>query len=603
MPFPILPPLPRIPPGRVAGDRGGRTACGLPRSRPARPRGETEGRRCRTADRCEHRPPPDGCPVGLAERVLDDGRLPARQPDDRRPPPRALLRGRPGRHRRLHRRADRPRRATRSPRTAQRRRRALRSPVPTRCSRKTWEVGTQEVAPGGGIAVPRHFIANYGAFQTDDPGGDNLVSIASSSASVRARRRRNTHRRHARRLPRGGAGAFLPPGGRPARARRHGDGHLWRPIRRRARPADAELLQRPHALPPLRRLRAGWAPLLPADPAHSRHRHGTRRRARLRAVGGPPRSVVRPGRARRGPLLQPGERALPGLARTRQRRTHRRACRRRRPDRRARRRAFRRTGRLSHHHRLRRRQHRRRREPHPRLPGRFPRLLGRHPRPLRLRRRDRHAGPLHDLGEGRRPAGFRDPLGTRHLDRRLRVGGAEAQRRHLLRGRTLHRLSRLRVEHAQPVRRTPQRALPHATGPPAGPDPVLPDAVGPVCGTAQPPRPGGRGGDPPRAPVGQLPPGRPEAAAAHRDHVAARHVRVVRPGVPAPWPPGRLHRRERQPPGPARLHGAARWRPGTAGRPGRGTRRGVVPGRAVRLPEGGAGVCDHRRPHHSCRRR
>ena len=49
---------------------------------------------------------------------------------------------------------------------------------------QTWEVGTQEVAAGGGIAVPRHFIANYGAFQTD-PSDDNLVSIATSNASAR----------------------------------------------------------------------------------------------------------------------------------------------------------------------------------------------------------------------------------------------------------------------------------------------------------------------------------------------------------------------------------------------------------------------------------
>ena len=50
---------------------------------------------------------------------------------------------------------------------------------------QTWVVGTQEVAPGGGIAVTRHFLGNYGAFQTDDPGGDGLVSIASSNVSAR----------------------------------------------------------------------------------------------------------------------------------------------------------------------------------------------------------------------------------------------------------------------------------------------------------------------------------------------------------------------------------------------------------------------------------
>ena len=50
---------------------------------------------------------------------------------------------------------------------------------------QTWAVGTQEVAPGGGIAVTRHFMGNHGAFQTDDPGGDGLVSISSSNASAR----------------------------------------------------------------------------------------------------------------------------------------------------------------------------------------------------------------------------------------------------------------------------------------------------------------------------------------------------------------------------------------------------------------------------------
>ena len=50
---------------------------------------------------------------------------------------------------------------------------------------QTWTVGTQEVAPGGGIAVTRHFMGNHGAFQTDDPGGDGLVTVSSSNASAR----------------------------------------------------------------------------------------------------------------------------------------------------------------------------------------------------------------------------------------------------------------------------------------------------------------------------------------------------------------------------------------------------------------------------------
>ncbi len=50
---------------------------------------------------------------------------------------------------------------------------------------QTWAVGTQEVAPGGGIAVTRHFMGNHGAFQTDQPRGDGLVTISSSNASAR----------------------------------------------------------------------------------------------------------------------------------------------------------------------------------------------------------------------------------------------------------------------------------------------------------------------------------------------------------------------------------------------------------------------------------
>ena len=50
---------------------------------------------------------------------------------------------------------------------------------------QTWAVGTQEVAPGGGIAVTRHFMGNHGAFQTDQPRGDGLVTISTSNASAR----------------------------------------------------------------------------------------------------------------------------------------------------------------------------------------------------------------------------------------------------------------------------------------------------------------------------------------------------------------------------------------------------------------------------------
>ena len=485
-----------------------------------------------------------------------------------------------------------------APRPAQRRHRALRGPFPSGVHA---DLGSRHA---GSRSRRRHRgdPALHGELRRlpDRRPGRRRPREHCELQRLRAVRRGHGARlRHARRLPRGRPGALLPPRRRPPRTRRHRDGHLRRPIRGRTRTADAEFLQRPHALPPLRRLRggAGTSSPLPIQPIRVT---GTD----LAGVHGFAPSVVRPGapfdlavRAEdrfynraKGPYpewrvyangahigdLAAGDEPIVVLGDVR----------------------FEEPGRLPDHHRLGRRQHHRCREPRARLPGRLPRLLGRHPRPLGLRRRDRHPGPLHDLGQGGRPTRFRDPLGTRHLDRRFRVGGDEAPRRHLLRGRTLHRLSRLRVDYPEPVRRTPQRPLPHAGGPPARPDPVLPDTVGPVRGAARNARSGGRGGDPPRAPVRQLPPERSEAAAARRDHVPARRLRVVRPGVPAPWAPGRLHRGERQPPRPARLHGAARRRAGTAGRPRRGTRGGVVPRRAVRLPEGGPGLRDHGGPHH-----
>ncbi|MYE83400.1 MAG: hypothetical protein F4X36_16490, partial [Gammaproteobacteria bacterium] len=50
---------------------------------------------------------------------------------------------------------------------------------------QTWRVGSAAVAPGGGIVVPRHFLANHGTLQADAPGGDHHVSIASSNAAAR----------------------------------------------------------------------------------------------------------------------------------------------------------------------------------------------------------------------------------------------------------------------------------------------------------------------------------------------------------------------------------------------------------------------------------
>ncbi|MEZ5558036.1 MAG: DUF3604 domain-containing protein [Pseudomonadales bacterium] len=50
---------------------------------------------------------------------------------------------------------------------------------------QTWRVGTRAVQRGGAILVTRHFMADYGAFQTADPGAENYVSIRASRADVR----------------------------------------------------------------------------------------------------------------------------------------------------------------------------------------------------------------------------------------------------------------------------------------------------------------------------------------------------------------------------------------------------------------------------------
>ena len=51
--------------------------------------------------------------------------------------------------------------------------------------RQTYTVGTRDILPGGGFVVTRHFMANFGRFQTEDPAADNYISIASSNPNVR----------------------------------------------------------------------------------------------------------------------------------------------------------------------------------------------------------------------------------------------------------------------------------------------------------------------------------------------------------------------------------------------------------------------------------
>ena len=50
---------------------------------------------------------------------------------------------------------------------------------------QTWTAGTRAVETGGGFWVARHFNANYGGFQTDDPGAAGYVTIETDAASAR----------------------------------------------------------------------------------------------------------------------------------------------------------------------------------------------------------------------------------------------------------------------------------------------------------------------------------------------------------------------------------------------------------------------------------
>ena len=50
--------------------------------------------------------------------------------------------------------------------------------------RQTWTAGSRPIETGGGFWVARHFNANYGAFQTKDPGAEGFVSIETSDADA-----------------------------------------------------------------------------------------------------------------------------------------------------------------------------------------------------------------------------------------------------------------------------------------------------------------------------------------------------------------------------------------------------------------------------------
>jgi hypothetical protein len=50
--------------------------------------------------------------------------------------------------------------------------------------RQTYTVGSRPVTAGGGLVVARHFMPNYGHWQTADPEADNFISITSSRSGV-----------------------------------------------------------------------------------------------------------------------------------------------------------------------------------------------------------------------------------------------------------------------------------------------------------------------------------------------------------------------------------------------------------------------------------
>ena len=50
---------------------------------------------------------------------------------------------------------------------------------------QTYTVGKQPVQIGGGFLIARHFMTNFGTWQSNDPAADNYISISSSNSRVR----------------------------------------------------------------------------------------------------------------------------------------------------------------------------------------------------------------------------------------------------------------------------------------------------------------------------------------------------------------------------------------------------------------------------------
>ena len=359
--------------------------------------------------------------------------------------------------------------------------------------------------------------------------------------------------RHARGFPGAAADACLPSrAGRPPH-RGYRDAGLRRPPGRLGGVAAADVRNRrvdPAALPGHRRHRP--VPHPPVACLRSR-RHGGRGRHRGRAVDHQARRILRPLDPLGRPLGQPGDWQHPGGLAHPQRRALPIARGRCAPDPENRIDQARRRRRLSVP-----RQERGRED----LGIEQSRLGAPQPAVQTVLGGDPHAhrhggGPRLDrsflpVRPGRRPAGLHGSLRARHLARRRRMAG------HAKGGKGKHRAGqvrgfpRLRVDVAPTVGRSPQRVLP-IPGPAARGSAASSHLDRAVRRAARTVRHQGRVDRPARAPSRRLADERSRNGDHDRDHVDARHFRVVRELLLAPRSPSGLPRGFRRPPVAARV--------------------------------------------------
>ena len=313
--------------------------------------------------------------------------------------------------------------------------------------RQTYTVGTRDILPGGGFVVTRHFMANFGRFQTEDPTADNHISIASSNPNVRFSR------------------STVPLGGMHGGFRRAIDTLMFRVASGRLTQGDTVTITygdtagggRGLLLPdfssdrmplplylvfdqsdllislPIQPIRIvgssaagvhGFAPSVVAvgEPfdlsVRAEDRYYNRAKAPIPGWevfvnGGEYADIEAGGEAIQ--VLKGLRFEAPGVYRF----------------------SFRsKDGMIEG-------------TANPILVEENPvtaDLLGRYPRPLRFRRGHRHPGPVHGLGAGRCAARLRHPFRARHLDGRLRMERPRRQRAALLDGRPVHCVSRLRMD-------------------------------------------------------------------------------------------------------------------------------------------------------------